>query len=95
MKKSVVKQFEEVLRKEMSYFDDIIIQREDTESWTTIYVMVGVGDTATIYAPVIKNAIKVVDAYDMIYHSVFFLIETQTFEGGLVKPVIKINISRK
>lgn len=95
MKKSVINQFEKTLRKEMNCWDNITFKREDTEAWTTIYVMDK--DATTLYSAVIKTAIQVVDSYNTIYegNNVCFLIETRTFEGGWVKPIIKILISRK
>jgi hypothetical protein len=94
MKKSVINQFENTLHRELGWDGDIIIEREDSDAWTTFYVTDK--DNTTLYSATIKNVINVVEAYNLIEgNDVCFVIETRTYEGGWVKPVIKILISRK
>lgn len=94
MKKSVINQFENTLHRELGWDGDIIIEREDSDAWTTFYVIDK--DNTTLYSATIKNVINVVGAYNLIEgNDVCFVIETRTYEGGWVKPVIKILISGK
>lgn len=94
MKKSVINQFENTLHRELGWDGDIIIEREDSDAWTTFYVIDK--DNIMLYSATIKNVINVVWAYNLIEgNDVCFVIETRTYEGGWVKPVIKILISRK
>lgn len=93
MKKSVINQFEKTLRSKLAWDGDIIIEREDSDKWTTFYVIDK--DNTTLYRATINNVLNVVDAYNLIEgNDVCFVIETRTYEGGWTKPVIKILISR-
>ena len=98
MKKSVVNQFEKVLRNKFSCWKETVIEREDSKGWTTFYVEDTL-DNTTLYSAQIKRACEVQDAFNVYCgeSDVTLMIETKTHEGDIswTKPVIVFLISTK
>lgn len=94
MKKSVINQFEKTLREQFSIWDDITIERNDTDAFTTFYIIEN--DSVCFYEAPLKKALSVTDAYNITqgYGSVSLFINTRTYEGGWVKPIIEILIDK-
>lgn len=94
MEKSVINQFEEVLRNSFDCWKDIRIDRDDTDRFTSFNIR-NDGDI-TIYCAWIRQAINVVDSFTIAFDTadVCMVIDMAEYDSKKV-PVIEILISRK
>lgn len=93
MKKSIINQFEEVLRNSFSCWEDIRIDRDDADNFTTINIR---NDRdISIYHVQMKSAMDIVDSFTIAFQiDICLLIDLAEYDSKKV-PVIKILISRK
>lgn len=93
MKKSIINQFEEVLRNSFDCWKDIRIDRDDTDNFTTINIMNH--EEISIYHAQMRSAMEIVDSFTIAFREdICLLIDLAEYDSKKV-PVIKILISRE
>lgn len=95
MKKSVINQFEKSLREKMSCWEEVTIQREESDYFVSFYIR---DDVEMIGSPVLKTAIDMEYAFECMHglHS-HLIVEAETVEHiacTSARPVIRISIEK-
>lgn len=90
MKKSVINQVEKVLRKRTSCWEDVSIEKKETDEWAMFLIRCENGFCSS---PIVNAVFEVSDSFEMVCQDagIYACIDAE-MRDGLPRPVINLNI---
>ena len=90
MKKSVINQVEKVLRKRTSCWNDVSIEKKETDEWAMFLIRC---EDGFVSSPVVEEVFEVSDSFGMTYQDdgIYACIYAE-MRDGLPRPVINLNV---